>query len=373
MHGFSSRVVKVGLGLLVVAVIAAAAVGTSGGTPKKQIQVALLFPGTEHDGSWANAWSDGAKQAAKKYKVKLTLVGSLNTPDQYLAQGAAFGSKGYNLVIMANGGVANADLQSARQFPKTTFIQAPFDFKNAAARKARGEPNNLGHVDAEQQQGTFFAGALAGLVTKTNKVASVNGFAFPALTRQPEAFQLGAECVNSKVKFSQKYINSWEDTALAKAAAQSFISGGADVLLSATDQAVQGMYAAAKAAPRKTYVIPSYFDSHKQAPTVVLTSVLYNLQGVAKDLIRRAAKTGFKAHFYRSYNYKNLGVGRLAPFYNLKSAVSASAQKELTRIKRAVISGKIRIPDETTGHPTIGTPGSAKKINVRSLGCRPVR
>jgi basic membrane protein A len=373
MHGFSSRFVRVGLGLLVVAVIAAAAVATSSGTNKAQVQVALLFPGTEHDGSWANAWSDGAKQAAKKYKVKLTLVGSLNTPDQYLAQSAAFGSKGYNLVIIANGGVGTADLQAARQFPKTTFIQAPFQFKNAAAAKARNEPKNLGHIDAEQQQGAFLAGVLAGLVTKTNRVASVNGYAFPALTRQPEAFQLGAECVNSKVKFSQKYINSWEDTALAKAAAQAFISGGADVLLGATDQAVQGMYAAAKAAPRKTYVIPEYFDSHKQAPTVVLTSVLYNLQGVARDLVRRAATTGFGAHFAHSYNFKNMGVGRLAPFYNLSSAVSPKAKAELKRVEAAVIAGQIRIPDETIGSPTIGTPGSAKKIKVATLGCKPIR
>ena len=70
MKGFSSRVVRVAVGMLLVGVVAAAAVGTSGGTTQKQIQVALLFPGTEHDGSWANAWSDGAKRAAKRAATK---------------------------------------------------------------------------------------------------------------------------------------------------------------------------------------------------------------------------------------------------------------------------------------------------------------
>jgi basic membrane lipoprotein Med (substrate-binding protein (PBP1-ABC) superfamily) len=173
------------------------------------------------------------------------------------------------------------------------------------------------------------------------------------------------------VSFSQKYINSWDDTALAKAAAQAFISNGADVLFSATDQASQGMFQAAEAAPRPTYVIPSYFDSHSQAPKVVLTSVLYNLQGVAADLIKRGTQGKIGPHFFQDYTYKNIGVGKLAPYYGLASAVPASAQAGLAKIKADVLSGKIKIPDETVGSPAIGTPDSAKKIDVKSLGCHP--
>jgi basic membrane protein A and related proteins len=356
---------------LALTAVAAVAAGAATSAPRVQYQVAVLFPGTSNDGSWGQAWSEGANAGAKKYKAKVTLVGNLNTPDQYLAQASAFASKGYNLVIIANGGVGNADLEAAQHFPKTKFVQAPFQFPNAAAAEKRGEPTNLGHIDAEQQQGAFLAGVLAGLITKTNKVASVNGYAFPALTRQPEAFSLGARCVNSKVSFTQKYINSWDDTALAKAAAQAFISNGADVLFSATDQASQGMFQAAEAAPRPTYVIPSYFDSHSQAPKVVLTSVLYNLQGVAEDLIGLGVKGKIGSHFTKDYTYKNIGVGKLAPFYNLASAVPASAKAELNAVLQKVLSGKIKIPDETLGSPTIGAPNTAAKIDVKSLGCNP--
>jgi basic membrane protein A and related proteins len=364
---FRSLLISV-LGCMLVGAIAAAAATSS---RSATYQVAVLFPGTSNDGSWGQAWSQGSNAAAKKYGVKVTLVGNLNTPDQYLAQASAFGSKGYNLVIIANGGVGQADLQAAQHFSKTKFIQAPFQFATASAAKARNEPPNLGHIDAEQQQGAFLAGALAGLITKTNKVASVNGYAFPALTRQPEAFSLGARCVNAKVTFSQKYINSWDDTALAKAAAQAFISNGADVLFSATDQASQGMFQAAEAAPRPTYVIPSYFDSHSQAPKVVLTSVLYNLQGVAEDLIKLGKSGGIGDHFFKDYTYKNIGVGKLAPYYNLASAVSPAAKAGLAKVTSEVLSGKIKIPDETIGNTTIGTPNSAAKVNVKSLGCTP--
>jgi basic membrane lipoprotein Med (substrate-binding protein (PBP1-ABC) superfamily) len=309
--------------------------------------------------------------------VKLTIVGNLNTPDQYLAQGAAFGSKDFDLVIMANGILYDATQKLAKQFPETYWCMSPVDFVDRAAAPKKFAANSC-VVDPEQQDGAFRAGVLAGLITQTNVIASVNGFAFPALTRQPEAFALGARCVNSKVKFEQRYINSWDDVALAKAAATSFIGDGADVLFGATNQAVQGMYEAAKGASRPTYVIPSYFDSHKQAPDVVLTSVLYNLQGVAFDLIKRLKQGQLPKAYFKSYTFANLGVGRLAPFYNLATAVPASARKQLAAIDKAIKSGKIRVPDETRGvngkgANAIGKAGTGVKINVRSIGCRPVR
>ena len=198
-------------------------------------------------------------------------------------------------------------------------------------------------------------------------------FAFPALTRQAEAFYLGAKCVNSKVTFEQKYINSWTDPALAKAAAQGFISDGADFILGATDSAVQGAYEAAKGASTPTYVIPSYFDSNKQAPTVVITSVLFNLQGVGYDLVKRFATKTMPPRYFKSYNFKNLGVGTLAPYYGLSGVVTPAARAQLAKIDKGIRNGTIRIPDETVGKPTIGTEGSAAKINVKSLGCKPVR
>src|SRR5581483_7624076 len=111
----------------------------------------------------------------------------------------------------------------AKQFPKTTFCQGTYQPTKA---QQAAEPPNVCHFDVEQQDGAFLAGVLAGLVTKTNKVGAISGFAFPALTRQPEAFSIGARCVNSKVTFTQKYINSWDDTALAKAAATAMIGDG---------------------------------------------------------------------------------------------------------------------------------------------------
>ena len=354
------------------AVIAGVGIAKTESAKAPAIRVAMLYPGTANDGSWSNAWADGAKRAAKEFGVKLTLVNELSAPDQYLNQGAAFGSKGFELVIMANGIALDPAQKLAKQFPNTMWCMSPVDFpdrEKGAAALARN--SCVGEV--EQQDGNFRAGVLAGMLTKTNRIGSINGFAFPALTRQAEAFYLGAKCVNSKVKFQQKYINSWTDPALAKAAAAGMISNQADFILGATDSAVQGAFEAAKGAPRPTYVIPSYFDSHDQAPEVVITSVLFNLQGVSYDLIKRFVKKQMPPGFFKSYNFTNLGVGKLAPFYSLGKVVTPAAKAQLAKIDKGIRDGSIKVPDETVGKPTIGKAGDGAKINVNTLGCKPVR
>jgi basic membrane protein A len=358
-------------GILVLA--ATAGVGAGVGSTKKQIKVALIVVGNEHDLSWSNAWSDGAKRAAKQFGVKLRIVGNVVEPDQFLAQGSAFGAQGYDLVIKGGGPTAydpkDAFWQVAEKFPKTTWVYAPLEFKNGVVPHTG--PKNAFYVDVAQQDGSFRAGVLAGMLTKTNKVAAVNGFAFPALTRQPEGFILGARCVNSKVQFRQKYINSWVDTALAKAAATTFTDWGADYLFAATDSASQGMFEAAKQKPG-TYVIPSYFDDHNQAPSVILTSVIYNLDKVGYDLIRRYVQHQLPSYFYKQYNFANFNVGHLAPYYNLSSVVTPAARAELAKVDTAIRAGKIKIPAVLTT-PSIGTAGAGSKIPVASIGCHPVR
>jgi basic membrane protein A len=352
---------------VVAATVATVAATTATSAPRAQYSVALLTTGATNNRSWANAWSDGAKAACKRFKCKLTVVGNLDAPDQYVSQGSSFASKGTNLIIMAHGAMQSPAVKLAKQFPNTKIVQF-FEFPSQAAQD-KAEPTNVGHVDAEQQYGAFLAGALAGMMTKTNKIAAVYAFPFPALTRQPEAFSLGARCVNPQVQFSQKQTNSFTDAAAARAAASSLISDGADFVFAAVDQAVQGVIQAANTASHKTYAIPSYFDDHTLGPNVVLTSVLYNLQGVAYDIIKRGVQNKLGNHFYRAYDLKNAKVGELAPFYNLSSDVPASVKKRLAGIKAKILAGKIKVPDETRGKPLIGTVGSAAKIDPKSIGC----
>jgi basic membrane protein A len=348
---------------------------TEEATPASDYKVALITTGALNNRSWANAWADGAKRAEQELGVEVRMVGNADAPDQYVSQGSAFASQGYDLLIFAHGAMHDSGVRVAKQFPDVEIVQV---YQHASEEEQQQDPPNLGHVDPEQAHGTFLAGALAGLMTKTNTIGTVFAFPFPALTRQPEAFELGARCVNPDVKALQRQSNSFTDAALARAAASALISRGADFVLSAVDQAVQGVIQAAAQAQgrgQKAYAIASYFDSNELNPDAVITSVLYNLEGVAYDIIKRGVEGDLGEHFFESYTFGSLEVGDLAPLYEQEELVGQQNVDRLEKIKQMVADGTIRIPDETVGDAdlvdgaTIGKPGSAKKIDVADLGC----
>lgn len=318
--------------------------------------VALLSPGTADDGSWSQATTEGLTAAQSELGVTVTGTGeNLLTPEEYTQQGTAFAKSGAKLVLMANGSVPQSVVKVATDFPDTTVCGA------AMTIPAADLPPNACTYDPEQQEGAFTAGYLAALTSKTGKLGVVAGFAFPALTRQVEGFTLGARYAKPDIQVKQVYINSWTDVAAAKAAGAAQYAGGADIIFSATDSATQGLFAAAQDAGKGHYVIASYFDAHDQAPDVVLTSVLYNLQGVTKEMISKGVKGEIKPQHYPFG--LDFGVGELAPFYDLESVVPADAQTKLDTLVSEIKDGSLKVPDTTV----LGKTGAGAKFDVASL------
>jgi basic membrane protein A len=356
------------LAIVVIGVAAAGCGSSSGGSSGSSDsgpKVAVLTVGTQDDSRWGQSLYQGADAAAKAGDADFQYTGNLESPDQYVSQASSFASQGYPLVILANGGVAKAAVQLAKQFPDTTFCQGTYQ---PSPSEAASEPPNVCHFDVEQQEPSFLAGVVAGLATKTNTVGAIAAFQFPALVRQPEAFNLGARCVNPKVKFVQKYINSFTDVAFAKAATLSLMNQGADVIYSVTDDATEGVYAAARTKPG-TWVIPQYYDSFTKAPDVVLTTVQFELDKAVTALLEQAAsKEGLGDNFFQSYDIQD-GYGSLAPFHANAKALSAADKEKLAEITADVEDGTIAVPDEIEGDLPLGTVGNGSKIDPQSIGC----
>lgn len=334
-----------------------AAGGTTGTTAAAPIDfsVALLSPGSSSDGSWSEATYDGVEAAVTELGVTdLGHAENLLTPDEYTQQGTAYAKEGASLVLMANGSVPQSVTKVATDYPDTIVCGAAMEIPAAEM------PPNSCTYDPEQQEGAFTAGYLAALTSTSGKLGVVAGFAFPALTRQVEGFTLGARYANPDIEVEQVYINSWTDVAAAKAAAQAQYANGVDIIFSATDSATQGIFAAAQSGDGR-YVIASYFDSNAQAPDVVLTSVLYNLEGVTKEMIRRGTAGEIKPESY-SFGL-DFGVGELAPFYELEDVVPDEAKTKLEALVADIEAGTVKVPDETV----LGAKGSGATYDLAKL------
>ena len=344
-------------------------IGCTPGTAGDPYRVALFSPGTADDLSWSHAWNDGAELAAAANPlIEITHVELLNEPDAYVQQGSAFAEEGFDFLLFAHGAMVDPAIEVATNFPDTQVCLAPH---HASADMLAATPDNLCWIDIDQHNANFLTGVIAALVTKTGKIGSINGFEFPALTRQPEGFHLGARCVNPDIGFSQEYVNTWTDTAVAKAATQALIAGGADVISSSTDSAVLGIIDAAQEADSQVWVVPAYYDSVTLGPDVVLTSAVHGLAEAATMMIERAVAGEIGPASFHSFDATNNPGIVAASLYDNADELDAASRAIFDDIDARVRSGAIAIPDETEGAVTIGAVGSAADVDVESIGCTP--
>ena len=325
---------------------------------EEPFRVAVGSVGTIDDQSFSQAQYEGAVALGEEDPAyEVTIVPNLLTPDQYLQQGAALAEEGYDLVLWQNGTAAEVTQQLAEQFPDTTFgviFDPPDDFDIP--------PNFIGW-DFIAQEGSFLAGALAALATETDVVAAISGVPFPAITRQPEGFELGARCVNPDITTLQTYTGdeTFSDARATRGAVEAQIGDGADVIFTALDGAVNGAYQAAEAAD--VNVIAQYFDNSGKSDTV-LASVLYNAQNTTVDLIVGEATEGYGGT-EQIYDLDRLDVGTLEPAPKFAETLSQEEQDLLADIETQVRSGEIAVPESEA----LAEPGDAAGIDPVDLGC----
>jgi simple sugar transport system substrate-binding protein len=89
--------------------------------------------------------------------------------------------------------------------------------------------------DSRFYHDAYVSGIIAGGMTKTNTLGFVASFPIPEVLRNINAFTLGAQSVNPKIRTRVVWVSTWFDPEKEGAAAQELINKGADVLLQNTD------------------------------------------------------------------------------------------------------------------------------------------
>lgn len=214
---------------------------------------------------------------------------------------------GEKAVKLANDVVADYDVEvcSGFQFsgitevaienPDTKFILVDtFPIDNATL-------DNIYAMQFAEQESGFFAGIAAALETKTNKVAVVNGVAYPSNVNYQYGFECGVIYANAKynktvelvelasqagtdvtgANVGGNYIGSFADEATGKIVANELINKGVDIMLVAAGGSGNGVFTAAKESNGKCMVIGcdvnQWKDGYNGDENIILTSVLKNM------------------------------------------------------------------------------------------------
>jgi simple sugar transport system substrate-binding protein len=134
-------------------------------------------------------------------------------------------AQGNKIVFTTSFGFMDATVKVAKDHPEVLF-------EHATGYKTT---DNLRVYEAKFYEGAYLAGIVAGKMTKSNTLGFVGSFPIPEVLRNINAFTLGAQSVNPKVKTKVVWVSAWFDPPKETEAAQSLMNGGADVLLQNTD------------------------------------------------------------------------------------------------------------------------------------------
>jgi simple sugar transport system substrate-binding protein len=196
--------------------------------PKPEpLKAAWIYVGPVGDAGWSFAHDLGRKAVEEKFgdAVKTTFVEKV--PEGADAERVIrdLATQGNKVIFATSFGYMDAMEKVAAEFPDVKFEHAT-GYKTGP---------NLRIYDASFYQDTYMAGVIAGKMTKTNVLGFVGSFPIPEVLRNINAFTLGAQSVNPKIRTKVVWVNTWFDPPKESEAAQSLINARADVLLQNTD------------------------------------------------------------------------------------------------------------------------------------------
>ena len=206
---------------------ASAAAAPASVAAPEPLKIGFIYVGPVGDAGWTFAHDNGRKHIEAKFgdKIKTSFVEKVpEGPDaeRVIRDLVAQGNK---LIFATSFGFGDAMAKVAKDHPEVKFEHAT-GFKTAA---------NLRVYEANFHEDAYLAGVVAGAMTKSGTLGFVASFPIPEVLRNINAFTLGAQSVNPKVKTRVVWVNTWFDPPKESDAAQSLINGGADVLLQNTD------------------------------------------------------------------------------------------------------------------------------------------
>ena len=169
---------------------------------------------------------------------------------------------------------------------------------------------------AEQESG-FFAGVAAALETKTNKVAVVNGVAYPSNVNYQYGFEAGVNYANAKygttaqvveiasyagtdvtgANVGGNYVGDFNDESTGKVVGDALIAEGCDIIFVAAGNSGNGVFTAAKENGNVKVIgcdVDQYDDGVNGDSNIILTSGLKVMSTNVDRALERVLDGSFK-------------------------------------------------------------------------------
>jgi len=252
-----------------------------------------------------------------------------------------FVDQNYDMIVTVGFKLGDATIKAAKANPNIKFVMVDFaDFTD------KTPPSNLVGLLFKEDQPGFLAGALAGLLTKSNTIGAIAGLqTVPPVVHYVQGYQNGAKYTNPKIKVLTIYqpesgAKDFNDPDWGKQQAVTFIGQGADIIFGVGGNTGNGGLLAAKEANKMCIGVDvDQFLSYPDVDSCLITSAEKHLDLAVKTAITGMVQGSFQAGII-TFDITNNGIG-LAPFHNFDSQISADVKAKMQDIQAKLKSGAI--------------------------------
>ncbi|MCC6147407.1 MAG: BMP family protein [Anaerolineaceae bacterium] len=290
-------------------------------------KIALLTLGTINDGGWNSSIYEGLLAIEKEYGFESTLAEKINYPDMEEVV-RTYADAGYAIIIGHANNFLDIFYRVAPEYPDITFI--------CTSGLSFQEPNVLS-ISADSMEQGFLAGAVAGLMTKTGKVAFVSGQESLPTTKTSHGFKMGAEYVNPDVEATTVLTGNNADPVRMNEATNSLVDNGVDIVFTSGNAVARGTLQAAE--KRGILAIGNNTDQNNLAPNTVLVSIIKDHTLLMKEVAERYLNDNLKAEYVNMNASK--GAVYLSPWHGFEDKVPQEVKDKLDEVMEELKSGKI--------------------------------
>ena len=285
---------------------------------------------------------NGLKKAEKELGVKVKLIDTGNRALDYQEQFGNVAKDGsYDLVFVMGWELVDALQKTAALYPNThfVFIDGVLDSKT------------ITYANFAQNQGSFLAGALGGLLAEKGRaiegfgdgkaIGFVGGRDLPVIRDFLAGYEQGARTAAPDVRVDAVFAGTFDDPAKGSELTQTLYGQGSDIVFNVAGPTGEGVLQASAAAGK--YSIGVDIDQCDVAPGHVAASMLKHADVAVYSLIKDVVDgKGVKPGATYTYDLSSGGVELLlCPL--VADKIPADVKAKVEAYKADIVASKIKV------------------------------
>lgn len=241
------------------------------------VEVRIITVGPSSTGAWDPAHKAAYDRVAAEegWNVEVAEAVAYGDADQVLDR---WGAEDVDVVFSTDNGYEQNLLTSAARYPETAWVMM-------SALSTTDDLPNVAAYNFDWCEYGYLQGAVAGLATTSNTIASVGAIDILPTTQGLAGQRLGAQSVNPAAEVVSQNTEDFADVQRAQTVTAGLVGQGADVVIALVHGVISPQIAAQTQSLGARYV-GSFADESPSAPQATVGSVVVNFGDDYRNAVR---------------------------------------------------------------------------------------